>query len=367
MTTPNQCRFWNCAEIIRRDHFLCYDHYTGHQEGRIDKCPQCNRYRGANYPVCRNCERQPAAPQRGFARPSAGIAEPEARYYQPAAALLGSANYAALLEELRDLRRNLARTHRLQDFMVFSNDTLEQLAQIRPANEREMQAFSGVGPVKMERFGWGFLRVINAYVSAPPARESRRPAAAATVERDDREFAADKDADAFSCTSCCRTTGNTMSGKPVSCMSACASIATIRAKAPEAKARSSSGSLRFQRAAMRPTWKRNSSRCAPTRPAAGKSTAGLSTSSIWSSGWITSRIRRRLRNQPRNAVCRTVECRRRHPGAGVSSVATHIRAIQLTWTICRSNRARRVIIAGKGTAKRATAGIGLPSSGCVRS
>lgn len=179
MTTPNQCRFWNCDAIIRRDHFLCYDHYTGHQEGRIDECPQCDRYKGASYPVCRNCERQPAAPQRSFARPSAGIAEPEARPYQPAAAPPGNANYAALLEELRDLRRNLARTHRLQDFMVFSNDTLEQLAQIRPANEREMLAISGVGPVKMERFGWDFLRVINAYVSPPPARESRRPAAAA--------------------------------------------------------------------------------------------------------------------------------------------------------------------------------------------
>lgn len=196
MTTPNQCRFWNCDAIIRRDHFLCYDHYTGHQEGRIDECPQCDSYKGASYPVCRNCERQPAAPQRGFARPSAGIAEPEARYYQPTAAPPGNANYAALLEELRDLRRNLARTHRLQDFMVFSNDTLEQMATIRPTTAEAMQAFSGVGPVKMERFGWDFLRVINAYVSPPPARESRRPAAA-TVERDDREFAADKDADRF--------------------------------------------------------------------------------------------------------------------------------------------------------------------------
>lgn len=197
MTTPNQCRFWNCDEIIRRDHFLCYDHYTGHQEGRIDECPQCDSYKGASYPVCRNCERQPAAPQRGFARPNAGIAEPEARPYQPAAAPPGNANYAALLEELRDLRRNLARTHRLQDFMVFNNDTLEQMATIRPTTAEAMQAFSGVGQVKMERFGWDFLRVINAYVSPPPARESRRPAAAATVERDNREFASDKDADRF--------------------------------------------------------------------------------------------------------------------------------------------------------------------------
>ena len=167
MTTPNQCRFWNCDEIIRRDYFLCHSHYTGYQEGRIDECPQCYSYKGASYPVCRNCERQPAAPQRGFARPSAGIAEPEARPYQPAATPPGNANYAALLEELRDLRDNLARTHRLQDFMVFNNDTLEQMATIRPTTAEAMQAFSGVGPVKMERFGWGFLRVIRKYVNPP--------------------------------------------------------------------------------------------------------------------------------------------------------------------------------------------------------
>ena len=197
MTTPNQCRFWNCDAIIRRDHFLCSDHYTGHQAGWINGCPQCESFKAVSYPVCRNCERQPAAPQRGFARPSAGIAEPEARPYQPAATPPGNANYTALLEELRDLRRTLARAYELQEFMVFSNDTLEQIATIRPATAEAMLAISGVGPVKMERFGWDFLRVINAYVSAPPARESRRPAAAATVERDDREFAADQDVDRF--------------------------------------------------------------------------------------------------------------------------------------------------------------------------
>ena len=62
MTTPNQCRFWSCDEIIRRDHFLCYSHYTGHQEGKIDECPQCDSYKSASYLVCRNCERPPDAP-----------------------------------------------------------------------------------------------------------------------------------------------------------------------------------------------------------------------------------------------------------------------------------------------------------------
>ena len=142
MTMPNQCQFWNCGETLsRRDHFLCYDHYTEYQEGRIDECPQCDSYKGANYPVCRNCERQPA------------VAPP------------GGSSDAALLEELRDLRRNLARVNRLQEFMVFSNDTLEQMAQMRPTTERAMLAISGIGPAKLERYGADVLRVIRRHTN----------------------------------------------------------------------------------------------------------------------------------------------------------------------------------------------------------
>lgn len=175
MTTPNQCLFWDCDETLnRRDHFLCYDHYTGYQEGRIDECPQCGSYKRVNYPACRNCERQPA------------VAPP------------GGSTDAAFLDELRGLRLSLARRDGLREFMVFSNDTLEQLAAMRPTTERAMLEISGIGPAKMEKYGADVLRVIRASVSAPLGRESRRPAtASATVERDNREFAADKDADRF--------------------------------------------------------------------------------------------------------------------------------------------------------------------------
>ena len=158
MTTPNQCQFWDCAEIIRRNHFLCSLHYEGYEMGLINQCPPCGHYKDAEYEVCRNCYRQPAA------APRTGASE------------------VALLEELRDLRRNLARANRLQEFMVFSNDTLEQLAQIRPTTERAMLAISGIGPANLERYGADVLRVIRASVSAPSGRESRRPGAAAAAQ-----------------------------------------------------------------------------------------------------------------------------------------------------------------------------------------
>ena len=152
MTTPNRCQFWDCDEIIRRDYFLCSRHFPAYRDGTIDECSQCGQYKDAEYEVCRKCYRQPAAAARGG---SSVVAPP------------GGSSDAALLEELRDLRRNLARTHRLQDFMVFSNDTLEQMEAVRPTTAEEMLTITGVGPVKMERFGWDFLRVIRPYSNQP--------------------------------------------------------------------------------------------------------------------------------------------------------------------------------------------------------
>ena len=61
MTTPNQCQFWDCKETIRRDHYLCLNHYTRHQAGSINKCPSCGKYKDAEYDVCLNCYRQAAS------------------------------------------------------------------------------------------------------------------------------------------------------------------------------------------------------------------------------------------------------------------------------------------------------------------
>ena len=161
MTTPNQCQFWDCAEIIPGDHFLCREHYR--IRDTLNQCPSCGQYKDAKYELCLNCARQPAvAPQ-------------------------GGSTDAALLEELRGLRLNFARREGLREFMVFSNDTLEWMAAMRPATAEAMLTVNGVGPVKMERFGWDFLRVIREYANQPQttvhatgARAGVQPDAAAS-------------------------------------------------------------------------------------------------------------------------------------------------------------------------------------------
>ena len=76
MTTPNQCQFWDCTETIRRNYFLCSNHYPRYAQGAIDQCPECGTYKAANYEVCLNCYRQ--AQTAGTAAPSQDNAAPAA-------------------------------------------------------------------------------------------------------------------------------------------------------------------------------------------------------------------------------------------------------------------------------------------------
>lgn len=106
--------------------------------------------------------------------------------------------YEDLLEELRSLRRNLARANRLPDFMVFSNETLEEIARIRPMTPEAMLEITGVGLTKLERYGSDFLRVIRERAGADAKQQNPQPQPRANfAQRDDREFPADKDADRF--------------------------------------------------------------------------------------------------------------------------------------------------------------------------
>ena len=61
-----------------------------------------------------------------------------------------------------------------------------------------MLAISGVGPAKMDRFGSDFLQVIQQWAGMNATRQSpQSPPPSNVPQRDNREFAADKDADRF--------------------------------------------------------------------------------------------------------------------------------------------------------------------------
>lgn len=54
---PNKCQYWNCGESVRPRHFLCHDHYLDREDGLIDQCPKCGRFKDEQYELCLDCQR----------------------------------------------------------------------------------------------------------------------------------------------------------------------------------------------------------------------------------------------------------------------------------------------------------------------
>jgi ATP-dependent DNA helicase RecQ len=67
----------------------------------------------------------------------------------------------ALFERLRALRKRLADAEGVPAYIVFSDAVLRQMAQSVPRTREALLALSGIGPVKLERYGAAFLEVLR--------------------------------------------------------------------------------------------------------------------------------------------------------------------------------------------------------------
>ncbi|MFN2382146.1 MAG: RQC domain-containing protein, partial [Guyparkeria sp.] len=68
-----------------------------------------------------------------------------------------------LWESLRAYRKRLAEEQDIPPYMVFSDATLKHMLEVRPTQLEEMAAVSGVGEHKLEKYGEGFLRILQAH------------------------------------------------------------------------------------------------------------------------------------------------------------------------------------------------------------
>ena len=69
-----------------------------------------------------------------------------------------------LLSALKALRTKLARDAGVPSYIVFSNTTLDDMAEKRPKTIEELLEVSGVGEVKAERYGKKFLQAISEFL-----------------------------------------------------------------------------------------------------------------------------------------------------------------------------------------------------------
>ena len=66
-----------------------------------------------------------------------------------------------LFERLRAVRKRLADAEGVPAYIVFSDAVLKQMAARVPKSPGELLALSGVGPVKLERYGEAFLEILR--------------------------------------------------------------------------------------------------------------------------------------------------------------------------------------------------------------
>jgi ATP-dependent DNA helicase RecQ len=66
-----------------------------------------------------------------------------------------------VFEALRAHRLEVAQREGVPAYVVASDRCLRDVARLRPANRAELMLAHGIGPAKAERYGDGFLAVVN--------------------------------------------------------------------------------------------------------------------------------------------------------------------------------------------------------------
>jgi DNA helicase-2/ATP-dependent DNA helicase PcrA len=67
-----------------------------------------------------------------------------------------------VFDRLKGWRRKRAEADGVPAYVVFSNKTLEEIAERRPRDWADLAAVSGVGPAKLERYGDEVLAIVAA-------------------------------------------------------------------------------------------------------------------------------------------------------------------------------------------------------------
>ena len=73
-----------------------------------------------------------------------------------------------LFEQLRELRRELAKEQGVPPYIVFGDAPLRAMSREKPTDDTAFLAVNGVGQNKLDRYGPAFLDAIRAYVEAEP-------------------------------------------------------------------------------------------------------------------------------------------------------------------------------------------------------
>ena len=81
-----------------------------------------------------------------------------------------------LLGKLKALRARLAREQNVPAYIIFSDATLQEMSKVAPVTEEDFLAISGVGQMKLARYGDAFLETLREHLGeAPPDADETLP------------------------------------------------------------------------------------------------------------------------------------------------------------------------------------------------
>ncbi len=89
-----------------------------------------------------------------------------------AASQLVRSHERATWEQLRALRKRLAEAHEVPPYVIFNDNTLLDMLRRQPQSLSDMAEVSGVGQLKLERYGADFLAVFTTSTEQQPAADS---------------------------------------------------------------------------------------------------------------------------------------------------------------------------------------------------
>ncbi len=176
-----QMTFYCHTRYCLRQYILRY--FGEKSRGPCGKCSVClagaNRSSGAFSGTEKNgpSARKKAAGQERFAREKAAeealfaqnrTAEEALFVPERTAEKTPSPAGAALFQRLKKVRSTIAKESGLPAYLIFSDASLRDMSEKMPITRQEMLAVSGVGSVKLEKYGDAFLLEIRRYLLSLP-------------------------------------------------------------------------------------------------------------------------------------------------------------------------------------------------------
>ncbi len=71
-----------------------------------------------------------------------------------------------LFEELKKIRKIIAEEENLPPYMIFSDKTLKEMSEKEPSNQEDLLKVSGVGEIKLKKYGIRFLEKIESFLKS---------------------------------------------------------------------------------------------------------------------------------------------------------------------------------------------------------